>query len=81
MSSGPQLESLADVEVLVCARLGQARMPLNSVLSLTEGAVVPLDCAPDAPAILLVNGVGVASGDLVLMDDGMLAVEIHEVSK
>lgn len=77
----PALETLAEVEVAVSARLGSAHLPLSSVLSFAAGTVVTLDCAPDAPATLLVNGVAIAVGDLVLTDDGSLAVEIREVSK
>lgn len=68
---------LGDVEVTVCARVGEARLPLSAVVSLSAGSVVPLDCRPDAPVTLVVNGVPVASGDLV-DDDGSLAFEIRE---
>jgi len=71
------LEALGEIEVAVCARLGLARVPLASAAAFTEGSVVSLDCEPDAPVALLVNCVAVASGDLVLTDDGILAVEIR----
>ena len=74
-----QLEVLGDIEVSVSARLGCARIPLAVAASFSEGTVVALDCAADAPVTLLVNGVPIASGELVVTDDGVLAVEIREV--
>jgi flagellar motor switch/type III secretory pathway protein FliN len=72
---------LGEVEVGITAQIGNARMPLASVLAMASGAVVPLDCAPDAPAMLIVNGVTVASGDIVVDDEGNLAIEIRELSR
>jgi flagellar motor switch/type III secretory pathway protein FliN len=71
---------LGDVEVTISAQVGTARLPLASVIAFASGAVVPLDCAPDAPATLIVNGVPVASGDIVVDDDGRLAIEIREMT-
>lgn len=76
----PPLDTLGDVEVSVTARVGEARVALASVLSFAAGTVVPLDCSPDAPATLLVNGVAIATGDLVLTDEGSLAIEIRDVA-
>jgi flagellar motor switch protein FliN len=76
---GATLEALADVEVSVSARLGRAHVPLSQVLSLATGSIVSLDCLPDSPAVLLVNGVAVAEGELVVTDAGMLAIEIRHV--
>jgi flagellar motor switch/type III secretory pathway protein FliN len=74
------LEALSHVEVSVCARVGGAQLPLAAVVGLAAGSIVTLDCSPDAPATVLVNGVPVASGDLVVTDDGVLAVEIVTVA-
>jgi len=82
--SGIDLTSLGilgDVEVSISAQVGNAHVPLATVLAFTSGMVVPLDCGPDAPATLIVNGVPVASGDIVLDDDGGLAIEIRELSR
>ena len=81
MSDGDalSLEVLGEIEVAVCARLGLARVPLAAAAAFAEGSVVSLDCAAEAPVTLLVNGVAVASGDLVVTDEGVLAVEIRKV--
>jgi len=78
-SAEPLLDVLGDVQVAVSARLGSANVPLSVAAAIAEGSVVPLDCAPDAPVTLLVNGVSIARGELVVTDDGVLAVEIHDV--
>lgn len=71
--------ALGEIEVTVAARLGGVRMPLHAAAALRDGSLVTLDCAPDSPVTLLVNGVAVAKGDLVVTDDGALAVEISAV--
>jgi flagellar motor switch/type III secretory pathway protein FliN len=40
---------------------------------------VPLDAKAEAPVPLLVNGIAVATGDLVSLEDGGLAVQINEI--
>ena len=74
------LESLGQVIVEVAVRVGQAHVPLAAVAAFGAGSVVRLDCTPDAPVTLLVNGVAVARGELVLTDDDQLAIEIRDVS-
>lgn len=81
MSAGRLLTfaALGDVEVSIAVALGNARATVNDVLAFTEGTVVPLAARTDAPVDLLANGVSVATGDIVELDDGTLAVEIREV--
>jgi len=74
------LEALGDIEVDVCAGLGSARVPLGAAAAFAEGTVVSLDCAADAPVMLLVNGVPIATGELVVNEDGLLAVVIGRVA-
>jgi flagellar motor switch/type III secretory pathway protein FliN len=54
-------------------------MPLHAAAALGEGSLVMLDCAPESPVSLLVNGVAIAYGELVVTEDGELAVEITDV--
>ena len=81
MSDAPDapFATLGAIEVTVAARLGGVRMPLRAAASLAAGSIVSLDCTPDAPVALLVNGVEIARGELVVTDDGELAVEITDV--
>ena len=75
----PALEALAGIEVELGARIGQARLSLAETAALRVGSTVRLDCHADAPVVLLANGVPIARGDLVVMEDDELAVEIAEV--
>lgn len=70
------LETLGDIEVTVSVVLGGARRTIRSVLELREGSVVPLDASASEQVQMLVNGVAVATGEIVELDDGMLAIEI-----
>lgn len=77
--SAASVEALGQIEVAVSVRLGLARVPLATAATFCEGSIVLLDCSPDAPVALLVNGVAIATGDLVVTEEGVLAVEICEV--
>jgi flagellar motor switch protein FliN/FliY len=73
------LDALSAVALDVRVVLGRAAVPVADVLGFAPGVVVPLDAAPDAPVALLVNGVAIAEGDIVVTEDGSLAVEIASV--
>jgi flagellar motor switch protein FliN/FliY len=73
------LGALGDIRVSLTVMLGRAVASIADVLHYAPGTVVPLDVAADAPAPLLVNGVAVATGELVTTDDGGLAFEIRDV--
>lgn len=73
------MEALGDIRVSVTALVGRATASIDEVLDYAPGTVVPLDARADAPVPLLVNGVAIASGDLVATDDGCLAIEINQI--
>jgi flagellar motor switch protein FliN/FliY len=75
------LDALSSVALDVRVVLGRASVRVADVLEFAPGVVVPLDAAPDAPVALLVNGVAVADGDIVVTDDGSLAVEIATLTQ
>jgi flagellar motor switch protein FliN/FliY len=75
------LESLGDVQVTVTVLLGRATVSIAELLSYAPGTIIPLDVRADAPVELFVNGVAIASGDLVTTDDGGLAVQIVELKQ
>ena len=74
------LDALGPVALEVRVILGRASVRVADVLGFAPGVVVPLDAAPDAPVALLVNGVAIAEGDLVVTEDGSLAVEIATIT-
>ena len=74
--TGLDLDALADVRVAVTVLVGRATASIGEVLGYSPGTVVSLDARADAPVLLFVNGIAIARGDLVTMEDGCLAVQI-----
>jgi flagellar motor switch/type III secretory pathway protein FliN len=66
----PEFEAAAllDMPLRVWAEIGRVRMPAAFVVGMPQGAIVDLDCDPDAPADLFVNGRHFGTGRLVLVD-------------
>lgn len=77
--NGLDLESLGEVQVTVTVLLGRATASIGELLAFTPGSIIRLDTRGDAPVELFVNGVAIASGDLVTTDDGGLAVQIVDL--
>jgi flagellar motor switch protein FliN len=63
-----QPAELLDMRLRVWAEIGRARMPAAFVVGMPQGAIVDLDCGPDEPADLFVNGRHFGTGRLVLVD-------------
>ena len=60
--------ALLDMDLRVWAEIGRTRLPAAFVVGMPEGAIVDLDCEPDEPADLFVNGRHYGTGRLVLVD-------------
>ena len=73
------LEALGDLRVAVTALVGRTTASIGEVLNYAPGTVVSLDAKAEEPVPLLVNGIAVASGDLVSLEDGGLAIQINEI--
>lgn len=71
-------DALLDVKVRLSAELGRARMPLASVVALSDGAIVDLDRMPDEPVEVFANGRLVGKGRLVLAD-GEWALRLESI--
>ena len=72
------LDLLSDVALEVTVQLGQVRLRVRDLLSLTEGSVIELDRAVGAPVDVLANGSLIARGDVVVVGDE-LGVRITEL--
>ena len=70
---------IAGVEVELEARLGSASMQVAKLMSLKAGDCVPLDAALDRDVELRLNGVTVATGELVAVGDSF-GVRILEIA-
>jgi flagellar motor switch protein FliN/FliY len=67
--AGRDLERLNDVGLELTVEVGRTRMTLGQALSLGPGSVITLDRLADQPVDLLVNGMQVARGEVVVIDD------------
>lgn len=74
------LDRLLDVTVTVTAELGRATLPISSVLNLNVNSVLELKRGVGEPVDLLVQGVLLARGEVVVVDD-CFAVRIKEIAE
>ncbi|MHC4880065.1 MAG: flagellar motor switch protein FliN [Planctomycetota bacterium] len=79
-SSGQRfsLGTLDDVELELQIELGRAELLIEEVLSLREGAVVPLDKLAGDPVDILVNGRLLARGEVLVLNDNF-CVRVAEI--
>jgi flagellar motor switch protein FliN len=69
VSDAPRPDAaLATAPVRVSAEIGRTEMSVARVLDVTDGQIIELDHAADAPANLYVNGRRLGTGRLVLVD-------------
>jgi flagellar motor switch protein FliN/FliY len=74
------IEALADVRVTLSALLGHADASLREILEFRPGTIIPLHVAAGSPVPLLVNGIAVADGEIVTLENGALAMEILNIA-
>ena len=72
------LDHLLDVKVLATVELGRATLTIGEVLKLGVGSVVELDRLVFEPVDLIVQGVPLARGEVVVVDDHF-AIRIKEI--
>ena len=68
-ASPRELERLNDVGLELTVEVGRTRLTLGQALALGPGSVITLDRLADQPVDLLVNGMPVARGEVVVIDD------------
>ena len=72
------IDLLKDVPLRVTVELGRAQLLIRDVLGLRNGSVVELDRQAGAAVDILVNGVLIAKGEVVVVDE-RFGVRITEV--
>jgi flagellar motor switch protein FliN/FliY len=77
-SSPGSLDNLLDVTVTVTAELGRVTLPISEVLQLGLGSVLELSRSVSEPVDLMVQGVRLARGEVVVVDD-RFAIRIQEI--
>jgi len=71
-------EFLHNVEMDVTVELGRAKRTVRDLLEVQVGSVIELDRSAGSPVDILVNGMMIARGEVVVIDDEF-AVRITEV--
>lgn len=72
------LDLIMDVGVNVTLEVGRTRLAVRDLLQLTQGAILELDRLAGEPLDVLVNGVRVARGEVVVVND-RFGVRLTEV--
>ncbi len=75
---GIGIDPLLDVTVTVAVELGRRRLPLAEVAKLGPGAVVELHRNISEPVDLVAQGVPIARGEVVVIDD-RFAIRVTEI--
>ena len=73
------LERFSDVQVEISVEIGRVTMSIGEMLQLGPGSVVELDREVTEPVTVMAQGVRIASGEVVVIND-RFAVRITEVS-
>jgi flagellar motor switch protein FliN/FliY len=63
------LKLILDVSVTLALEVGRAKMSVRDLLQLAPGAVVELDRLAGEPLDVLVNGVRIARGEVVVINE------------
>jgi len=74
------LERFSDVQVEIAVEIGRVTMSIGDLLNLGHGSVVELNRALTEPVSIMAQGVRIASGEVVVVDD-RFAVRITEISR
>jgi len=79
-TKGIDQKLIADIEVVLEARVGSATIKVSDLMNLKAGDSLPLDTALNEDVELLLNGVTVARGELVAVGTSF-GVRIIEIIK
>jgi len=69
-----------DINIKVSAELGSVTLPIGELLELGEGSVIKLNRSVSSPVDVIANGIRVARGEVVVVDD-CFAVRIKEIDR
>ncbi len=74
------ITKVGNVEVTLCAELGRAKLLLKDAIEYDTGSIITLDKAEDDPIDIYVDGILIARGKIVAIEDtyGIKIVEIVE---
>ena len=72
------LDLILDVKVMVSLEVGRTRISVRELLALRQGSILELDRLAGDPLDVLVNGVRVARGEVVVINEkfGIRLIEV-----
>ncbi|MEM6410092.1 MAG: FliM/FliN family flagellar motor switch protein [Pseudomonadota bacterium] len=73
--------SIYDVAVTATISIGQKKMRISDLLDLQADSVIALSAKIDDPVDLTVEDRVIARGDLIELDDGVLALKLTEIGE
>ncbi len=73
-------EALAEAGITISVELGRTSKPIKDILSLGEGTIVELDKLAGEPVDIKANGVLIAKGEVVVIDENF-GVRVTEIVK
>jgi flagellar motor switch protein FliN/FliY len=72
------LDLILDVAVTLSLEVGRTRLPVRELLQLAQGSILELDRLAGEPLDVLVNGIRIARGEVVVVNDNF-GVRLTEV--
>jgi len=72
------LDLILDVAVTLSLEVGRTRLPVRELLQLAQGSILELDRLAGEPLDVLVNGIKVARGEVVVVNENF-GVRLTEV--
>jgi len=72
------LDLILDVAVTLSLEVGRTRLPVRELLQLAQGSILELDRLAGEPLDVLVNGIWIARGEVVVVNDNF-GVRLTEV--
>ncbi|MEI4485514.1 flagellar motor switch protein FliN [Frigidibacter sp. MR17.14] len=79
--AGHNINAMLNVSLNVQIVLGQSRMPIAQLLTLSRGSVIELDKRIGEPVDVMINDRLVARGDLVKVGENRIGVTLTEIVK
>lgn len=76
--NSPDWNRFHDVQIMVSAELGRTKIPIQKLLQLGPGAIVELNRSINSPVELIAQGIPLASGEVVVVND-CFAIRIREI--
>lgn len=84
MGAAPQgaihqdIDLIMDIPVQLSVELGRTRMPIKDLLQLSQGSVVELSALAGEPMDILINGLLLARGEVVLVNE-KLGIRVTDI--